>query len=175
MCCHFQCLSFEVSVTNFWERTGTPPIIATTGLTFKRHCYIVNSWQGIITEETRDSFNLPTYIPHVEEVRDSINATGGFEIIRLELLEDRALYPDDARLSMIRNPKKCAKFYSSWVRSLVEPLMVVHMGADCTDEWFVRHERRIYARCRAMQGNPLEQEQYKFLSADFLLIVLKKQ
>jgi hypothetical protein len=84
------------------------------------------------------------------------------------------LYPEDARMSMLQSPKKCAKFYSSWVRALVEPLMAVHMGAECTDEWFVRHERRIYNRCRAMLGNPQEQEQYKFLTADFLLVVLKK-
>lgn len=130
--------------------------------------------QGVITEETRDSFNLPCYVPHVEEVRDSINTVGSFEIIRLELLEELNLYPDDARMSMLQNPKKCAKFYSSWVRAIVEPLMAEHMGAECTDEWFIRHERRIYNRCRAMLGNPQEQEQYKFLTADFLLVVLKK-
>lgn len=128
----------------------------------------------MITEETRDSFNLPFYVPHVEEVRESIKTVGGFEIIRLELLEELDLYPDDARMSMLQSPKKCAKFYSSWVRALVEPLMAVHMGAESTDEWFVRHERRIYNRCRAMLGNPQEQEQYKFLTADFLLLVLKK-
>lgn len=111
----------------------------------------------------------------MEEVRASIAATGGFEILRLELLEEVALYPEDARLRMVRNPSQCAKFYSSWVRALVEPLMAVHMGATATRAWFVRHERRLLARCTGMQGRREEMEEYKFLTADFLLIVLRKK
>nr|PNR53505.1 hypothetical protein PHYPA_007180 [Physcomitrium patens] len=129
--------------------------------------------EGIITEETWDAFNLPIYIPSLEEIQDCINTVGGFEVIRLEHLEDLELYSDDARMRMLQEPKKCAKF-SSWVRSLVEPLMVVHMGSECTDEWFLRHERRVATRCRSMLHNRQEQEHYKFLSADFLLVVLKK-
>lgn len=130
--------------------------------------------QGIIAEETRDAFNLPIYIPSFDEVKDCIHAVGGFEVLHLELLEEQALYSDDARMRMLQEPKKCARFYSSWVRALVEPLMVVHMGSACTGEWFLRHERRVEARCRSMLHNRQEQENYKFLSGDFLLVVLRK-
>lgn len=150
----------------------------------RRHRFLAgpdfeNVWEDliaedIITAETRDTFNLPCYVPHLEEVRESIEAVGGFQIVRLELLEQLDLYPDDARMSMLQDPAKCAKFYSSWIRALVEPLMAVHMGAKCTDEWFVRFERRIFVRCQNMLGKPEEQAQYKFLTADFLLVVLKK-
>lgn len=131
-------------------------------------------FQGIVTEETRDAFNLPLYCLAVEEIQESIAKTGGFEVIRLEVLEDLALCPDEMRMNLLQNPKKCAKYYSSWVRSLIEPLMTAHMGSECTDAWFVRHERRIAARCRAMLGDAQAQEDYKFFSADFMLVGLRR-
>lgn len=136
--------------------------------------FVFFSFQGIVTEQTRDAFNLPFYCLAVEEIQESIAKTGGFEVIRLEVLEDLALCPDEMRMNLLQNPKKCAKYYSSWVRSLIEPLMTAHMGSECTDAWFVRHEQRIAARCRAMLGDTQAQEDYKFFSADFMLVGLRK-
>ncbi|CAK9222725.1 unnamed protein product [Sphagnum troendelagicum] len=151
----------------------------------RRHRYMAgpdfeNTWndliaQGVITAETRDAFNLPIYCPSKEEVESAVAKCGAFDMQCVEWSDDSDLFPEHERLRLLQYPHKFATFYSAWVRAMVGPIMEAHMGLQATNEWFVLHERRMVARATSLFSNPKGQQEYKFLSATFLLVVLKRK
>jgi hypothetical protein len=79
--------------------------------------------QGVITTEIRDTFNLPMYFRSKEEVKSSIMKCGAFDIQCLQLWDDESLYPKDECMCMLQFPQSFAKFYSTWVRAVIGPVM----------------------------------------------------
>jgi hypothetical protein len=55
------------------------------------------------------------------------------------------------------------------------PIMEAHMGQHNTDEFFIRHQRRIAARATSLLSDPKAQQEYKILSLSYLLVVLKRK
>jgi hypothetical protein len=131
--------------------------------------------QGVITAETREAFSLPIYCLSKEEVESAVAKCGAFDMQFVEWSDDSDLFPEHERLRLLQYPYKFATFYSAWVRAMVSPIMEAHMDLQATNEWFVLHERRMVARATFLLSNPKGQQEYKFLSATFLLVVLKRK
>jgi hypothetical protein len=58
---------------------------------------------------------------------------------------------------------------------MVGPIKEAHMGLQATNEWFVLHEHRMVARATSLLSDAKGQQEYKFLNATFLLVVLKRK
>ncbi|KAH9549920.1 hypothetical protein CY35_10G044700 [Sphagnum magellanicum] len=131
--------------------------------------------QGVITAETRDTFNLPIYFRSKEEVEASVIKCGAFDVQYLQSLDDDNLCPEDELMHMLQFPQSFATFFSAWMRALFGPIMEAHMGQHNTDEFFIRHQRRIAARATSLLSDPKAQQEYKILSTRLLLVVLKRK
>ncbi|CAM6041024.1 unnamed protein product [Sphagnum compactum] len=150
-----------------------------------RHRYFAghdfeNAWndlidEGVITAETRDTFNLPIYCRSKEEVEASVIKCGAFDVQYLQSLDDDNLCPEDELMHMLQFPQSFATFFSAWMRALFGPVMEAHMGQHNTDEFFIRHQRRIAARATSLLSDPKAQQEYKILSMSLLLVVLKRK
>jgi hypothetical protein len=131
--------------------------------------------QGVITAETRDTFNLPIYCRSKEEVEASVIKCGAFDVQYLQSLDDENLCPEDELMHMLQFPQSFATFFSTWLRAGFAPIMEAHMGRHNTDEFFIRHQRRIAARTTSLLSDPKAQQEYKILSMSLLLVVLKRK
>jgi hypothetical protein len=129
--------------------------------------------QGVITAETRDTFNLPIYCRSKEEVEASVIKCGAFDVQYLQSFDDENLYPEDELMHMLQFPQSFATFLSEFWRSLFAPIMEAHMGQHNTDEFFIRYQRRIAARATSLLSDPKAQQEYKTMSV--LLVVLKRK
>ncbi|CAM6033263.1 unnamed protein product [Sphagnum compactum] len=139
-----------------------------------------NAWNdliddGVITTETRDTFNLPTYARSKEEVEASIIKCGAFDIQYLQSPVDDNLCPDDELMHMLQFPKSFATFVSAWVRAITGPSIEAHLGRHNTDEFFIRYHRRITARATSLLSDPKAQQEYKICRTTFLIVVLKRK
>jgi hypothetical protein len=129
--------------------------------------------QGAITAETRDTFNLPIYCRSKEEVEASVIKCGAFDIQYLQSSDDENTCPEDELMHMLQFPQSFATFFSAWFKALFGPIMEAHMGQHNTDEFFIRHQRRIAARATSLLSDP--KAQYKIFSMNLLLVVLKRK
>ncbi|KAH9549923.1 hypothetical protein CY35_10G045000 [Sphagnum magellanicum] len=150
-----------------------------------RHRYFAghdfeNAWNdliddGAITAETRDTFNLPIYCRSKEEVEASVIKCGAFDIQYLQSSDDENTCPEDELMHMLQFPQSFATFFSAWFKALFGPIMEAHMGQHNTDEFFIRHQRRIAARATSLLSDPKAQQEYKIFSMNLLLVVLKRK
>jgi indole-3-acetate O-methyltransferase len=139
-----------------------------------------NAWndlidEGVITAETRDTFNLPIYRRSKEEVEASVIKCGAFDVQYLQSFDDENLCPEDELMHMLQFPQSFATFFSAWLRAAFGPIMEAHMGQHNTDEFFIRHQRRIAARATSLLSDPKAQQEYKIFSMNLLLVVLKRK
>jgi hypothetical protein len=148
-------------------------------LTLKIFCIFLDHGclqaQGVITAETRDTFNLPIYFRSKEEVEAAVIKCGAFDVQYLQSLDDDNLCSEDELMHMLQFPQSFATFFSAWMRALFAPVMEAHMGQHNTDEFFIRHQRRIAARGTSLLSDPKAQQEYNFLSMSLLLVVLKRK
>ncbi|XP_031253800.1 probable caffeine synthase 2 [Pistacia vera] len=82
---------------------------------------------GLISEEKLDSFDVPDYVPSIEEVKDIVNREGSFEI---ELLETFPIEMGDKEIWI--NGEKLAKD----TRCLTESLVSNHFGEEILDKLY---------------------------------------
>ncbi len=131
--------------------------------------------QGVITTETRDTFNLPTYCRSKEEVEAAIIKCGAFDIQYLQSPVDDNLCPEDELMHMLQFPKSFATFVSAWVRAIFGPTIEAYMGRHNTDEFFIRYQRHITARATSLLSDPKAQQEYKIFRLTLLHVVLKRK
>lgn len=86
--------------------------------------------EGIIEEEKMETFNMPFYEPHIEEVRNVIQEEGSFDIIQLEWSDYFAT--------------ECTnKIRANSTRAVTESMLSSHFGSEIIDELFKRFEENI--------------------------------
>ncbi len=78
-------------------------------------------------------------------------------------------------MHMLQFPQSFVKFYSAWVRAMAGPIMEAHMGLQATNEFFIRHQRRIAAHATSILSDPKAQEEDKCFNHSFFLVVLKRK
>ena len=93
--------------------------------------------QGIIEEETLNTFNLPNYYPSPSEVKLEVLTEGSFVINQLEILEANKNAIDncdgldiDFEMSRLQH-----------IRAGIEPLLTSHFGENVIEEIFNRYKK----------------------------------
>lgn len=113
------------------------------------HGYI---WQGLISKEKRDNFNMPVYASSVQDFREVIEAEGSFGINKLELFNGGSPlvvnHPDDEAEVGLALTNSC--------RTVAGVLVDAHIGDHLSEELFSRVERRAASHAK----ETLEQIQF---------------
>ncbi|XP_026427635.1 gibberellic acid methyltransferase 2-like [Papaver somniferum] len=97
--------------------------------------------EGLIDEETRDTFNIPTYMRSTDEVYTAFHRCGGFEIQRLEY-QRIVEHSKEKQEEWIKDPKSYGKAKANLVRATLKPIVESHIGPKLSEELFKRFEKR---------------------------------
>lgn len=107
-----------------------------------------NAWndllnEGLIDEETRDSFNIPAYMRSREEIRQGFDECKAFDIKCIEfrrLMEHSKIKQEQC----LRDPFSYAKTKANLVRATMRPIILAHLrSSSLTDALFNRFEKRV--------------------------------
>ncbi|GAV83271.1 Methyltransf_7 domain-containing protein [Cephalotus follicularis] len=95
--------------------------------------------EGLIEEEKVDSFNVPFYMPCLEEVKLEIQKEGSFIIDRIESSDidwvGSVEYMDPTSATQTKGQREAKK-----VRAATEPMLELHFGSNIMDNLFRRYE-----------------------------------
>ncbi|KAK2387134.1 indole-3-acetate O-methyltransferase [Trifolium repens] len=111
------------------------------GLLFGTH--FQDAWddlvqEGLISNEKRDSFNIPIYAPSLQDFKEVVEADGSFSINKLEVFKAGSPLvvnqPDDA--------SEVGRALANNCRSVSGVLVDAHIGDKLSEELFLRVEKR---------------------------------
>ena len=91
--------------------------------------------QGKISEAQVDSFNLPMYVPSLEEMMELVQKNGCFDIEKMELTSP------GVHASMT-NTSSMGKAIVMHVRAGMERMLIQHFGSEIIDELFNRYAKK---------------------------------
>ncbi|KAJ1699857.1 hypothetical protein LUZ63_008369 [Rhynchospora breviuscula] len=94
--------------------------------------------EGLVKEETFDSFNPPFYAPSMEETKAVVDEQGLFEIRDIQMFESNWDPYDDSDEHIVSDNIKTGVNYARCIRSVLEPMIASHFGAAIVDELFSR-------------------------------------
>ncbi|XP_014496833.1 theobromine synthase 2-like [Vigna radiata var. radiata] len=100
--------------------------------------------EGLIEEEKLESFNIPTYEPSIEEIREVIREEGSFLIEELEIAMvpwDEGRNEDGDDVFVDENIR--AEFIARHTRAVMEPLLSANFGVKVMDELFIRFQKKV--------------------------------
>nr|CAB3488596.1 unnamed protein product [Digitaria exilis] len=107
--------------------------------------------EGVMEQDTMDSFNVPLYAPTLEEVREAVDDAGGaFRINRLEMVTGSPPVVVDGGGD--DDPAAVGRTVANNVRSFVGALVDAHVGKAMADELFDRLRRRAEGRARELMA-----------------------
>jgi hypothetical protein len=103
-------------------------------------------WQGRVEKEKLDSFNLPFYVPSVDEVRDVIRQSQAFDVTHIQLFESNWDPHDDTEdddgdlvLDGVQSGVNVAKS----IRAVIGPLIAHHFGEHVLDDLFELYAKNV--------------------------------
>ncbi|KAM7273400.1 hypothetical protein ACFE04_028064 [Oxalis oulophora] len=98
--------------------------------------------EGLIDEADIDSFNVPIYTPHEEEVREIVKMEGSFTIEKLEMFQMNCDPRDDVNnTSFIFNETEVGNNVANYIRAGLEPILARHFGASVMDNLFAKYAK----------------------------------
>lgn len=102
--------------------------------------------QKLIEERKLDSFNIPSYCPTTEEIRQIIEEEGSFDIQRLETIRTDWVKNFDVSSndeSPIDIEETRAEAVAKYIRAVAEPILKSEFGEAIMDELFLRFKNKI--------------------------------
>ncbi|RDX98835.1 Indole-3-acetate O-methyltransferase 1 [Mucuna pruriens] len=140
----------------FLARTSVDPTDqGGAGLLFGTH--FQDAWddlvqEGLISQDKRDSFNIPVYAASLQDFKEVVEANGSFAIDKLEVFKGGSPLvvnqPDDAR--------EVGRALANSCRTVCGVLVDAHIGDKLSEELFLRVERRATSHAKEL----LEQLQF---------------
>ncbi|KAL2316703.1 hypothetical protein Fmac_030579 [Flemingia macrophylla] len=125
------------------------------GLLFGTH--FQDAWddlvqEGLISQEKRDSFNIPVYAASLQDFKEVVEANGSFAIDKLEVFKGGSPLvvnqPDDA--------SEVGRALANSIRTVSGVLVDAHIGDKLSEELFLRVEHRATIHAKEL----LEQLQF---------------
>ncbi|KAL2509699.1 S-adenosyl-L-methionine-dependent methyltransferase superfamily protein [Forsythia ovata] len=95
-------------------------------------CLIDLAKKGLFDAAKVDSFNLPVYFTHPNELKALIERNEDFDIERMEILNNSTKH-------LTTN----SKLFTGFIRALYEGLLKVHFGSEIMDELFKTYEEKV--------------------------------
>ncbi|KAK7310624.1 hypothetical protein RJT34_08236 [Clitoria ternatea] len=101
--------------------------------------------EKLIEEKKLDSFNIPSYCPTAEEVRETVEEEGSFEVQRLETIRTdwvKNINVSEDDESVIDEEMR-AEGVAKYIRAVAEPILKSEFGEEIMDELFRRFKDKI--------------------------------
>ncbi|KAL2330222.1 hypothetical protein Fmac_017803 [Flemingia macrophylla] len=101
--------------------------------------------EGLIEEAKLDSFNIPTYEPTIEEIRNVIHEEESLLLQRLEIFtvpRDEGINIECGDDSFLDGNRR-AEFISTYTRAAMESLLSAKFGAEIINEIFTRFQKKL--------------------------------
>ncbi|KAJ4826015.1 Indole-3-acetate O-methyltransferase 1 [Turnera subulata] len=119
------------------------------GLLFGTH--FQDAWddlvqEGLITDEKRDSFNIPVYASSLQDFKEVVEADGSFVINKLQVFKGGSPL-------VVNHPEDAAEISQSLAntcRSVAGVLVDAHIGDRLSHELFLRLERRAISHAKEL-------------------------
>ncbi|XP_021912609.1 benzoate carboxyl methyltransferase-like isoform X2 [Carica papaya] len=95
--------------------------------------------EGLVKEDDLDSFNMPYYSPHEEEVRKIVEKEGSFSLDKLETFEVNWNLREAITMgegTFVSNENQSGQIVSNYIRAIVEPMLIHHFGEAIIDKLF---------------------------------------
>ncbi|KAK7320347.1 hypothetical protein VNO77_29748 [Canavalia gladiata] len=119
------------------------------GLLFGTH--FQDAWddlvqEGLISQEKRDSFNIPVYAPSLQDFKEVVEANGSFAIDKLEVFKGGSPLvvnqPDDA--------SEVGRALANSCRTVCGVLVDAHIGDKLSEDLFLRVEHRATSHAKEL-------------------------
>uniref|UniRef100_A0ACD5WNC9 Uncharacterized protein n=1 Tax=Avena sativa TaxID=4498 RepID=A0ACD5WNC9_AVESA len=111
--------------------------------------------QGLVEKEKLDSFNLPFYMPSVNEVNAVVVQSTLFNISHVKLFESNWDPYNDSEGDEVQNSIQSGVNSAKCLRAAFSPILASHFGESLMDELFVK--------CAYLAAQHLEKEKSKYL------------
>ncbi|XP_071724058.1 probable methyltransferase TCM_000331 [Rutidosis leptorrhynchoides] len=110
--------------------------------------------EGLVQEADIDSFDLPYYTPHKEEVKKIVEMEGSFSIDKLETIEINLDPRDDvSNKDFVFDELEVGKNVSNCIRAVTEAMFVSHFGDAIIEDLFARYAK-LNNKKRKFEGIP---------------------
>lgn len=126
--------------------------------------------QGLIEEESLDSFNMPMFCPCPEEVSGEVAREGSFEIRRLEILRRSDTFTEEEMDAMTGSASAKEAFgnkLAKQLRAAMESLLKYHFGEEVMDA--------LFQRCGETMGKRLSERIEYGTKGGLLVTVLERK
>uniref|UniRef100_A0ACD5Z0N5 Uncharacterized protein n=2 Tax=Avena sativa TaxID=4498 RepID=A0ACD5Z0N5_AVESA len=111
--------------------------------------------QGLVEKEKLDSFNLPFYMPSVNEVNTVVVQSKLFNISHVKQFESNWDPYDDSEGDEVKNSIQSGVNTAKCLRAAFGPILARHFGESLMDE--------LFDKCAYLVGQHLEKEKSKYL------------
>ncbi|GFP88550.1 benzoate carboxyl methyltransferase [Phtheirospermum japonicum] len=101
--------------------------------------------QGLVKKDDLYSFNMPVYMPCLQEVESIIGDEGSFNLDKMEVIR----VPWDAHEDYndrVFDKNRSGKLVADCVRAIVEPILASHFGSSVIDDVFDRYAKKMVER-----------------------------
>ncbi|XP_071724900.1 probable methyltransferase TCM_000331 [Rutidosis leptorrhynchoides] len=100
--------------------------------------------EGLVQEADIDTFDLPYYTPHKEEVKKIVEMEGSFTIDKLETIEINLDPRDDvSNKDFVFDELEVGKNVSNCIRAVTEAMFVSHFGDAIIEDLFAKYAKYV--------------------------------
>ncbi|KAJ3670846.1 hypothetical protein LUZ60_008272 [Juncus effusus] len=94
--------------------------------------------EGLVEEEKLYSFNLPVYVPSMEEVETIVTEQGLFDTLQIKMFKSNWDPDDDSESDIVRDNIKSGANFALCLRAVLEPMISSHFGEFIIEDLFSR-------------------------------------
>lgn len=104
--------------------------------------------EGVVDEDTRDSFNMPIYCPSADEITEAIDESSAFRVEKLEIWEDIDFLPRATAVQLATNPERWGAMAMNMSKTMMLTLVEAHVGPEVAAKLWDRLQKQVTAHCR---------------------------
>uniref|UniRef100_A0A0E0A7E0 Jasmonate O-methyltransferase n=1 Tax=Oryza glumipatula TaxID=40148 RepID=A0A0E0A7E0_9ORYZ len=119
--------------------------------------------KGLLSKEKLESFNLPTYGPSVDEVKEIVTKSHMFDLDHIKLFEANWDPYDDSEGDVVLDGANSSLNISNLIRSVLESLIASHFRGNILDA--------LFQEFRSLVAQHLKRQKTKFA---LIVMSLKK-
>lgn len=95
-------------------------------------------FQGLISAEKRDSFNIPIFLPSIEEIQEAAARTSAFDIKEIKIWKDYQPAPEIQEQKYLADPEAYGQLGKGFAKGMFNSSVEAHIGPELACRLFDR-------------------------------------